>query len=458
MVTAIAPALVARRNAPSRMTLWLRQPVEWLVLTWKIRYAVAFSLILRLVLLAFSAHNIVDPANHHGSFGAEVGWVARSLALGRGFSSPFFPVTGSTALVPPLYTIALSLIFRCFGVYTLSSAVVALTLQSLLSAATCVVIAQLANQICGPRSAALAAWTWAVYPYAVHYCAAEVWDYALTALLFTTAMVPLVHADRRNAPYATWLGRGVLAGMATLSNPSVTLALLAVAALRLAHAERRSRAARLFMIYVAGIAVVCGPWCWRNFTALGEISPVRDGLWLEVWAGNHGDISLTNPPSAHPASSAVEMRSYQQMGEREYVQTKHDAALAYMKAHPMATAVVSGRRALRFWTGFWSMDAAYLEAEPFDLPNVLFCATLSVLMLQGLRRTWRWNRTVAQQALAVLILFPLPYYLTHASMDYRQPIEPLIVVLLVRAMPLSWLARGRPARRVAALTDQMANV
>jgi hypothetical protein len=32
--------------------------------------------------------------------------------------------------------------------------------------------------------------------------------------------------------------------------------------------------------------------------------------------------------------------------------------------------------------------------------------------------------------LLLLIVFPLPYYLTHSSMDYRQPIEPEIVILV----------------------------
>jgi hypothetical protein len=30
----------------------------------------------------------------------------------------------------------------------------------------------------------------------------------------------------------------------------------------------------------------------------------------------------------------------------------------------------------------------------------------------------------------MLLVFPLPYYLTHSSMDYRQPIEPQIVILV----------------------------
>jgi hypothetical protein len=30
----------------------------------------------------------------------------------------------------------------------------------------------------------------------------------------------------------------------------------------------------------------------------------------------------------------------------------------------------------------------------------------------------------------MLLVFPLPYYLTHSSMDYRQPIESQIVILV----------------------------
>ncbi len=35
-----------------------------------------------------------------------MGWVARSLASGQGFSSPFFATTGPTALMPPLFHFA----------------------------------------------------------------------------------------------------------------------------------------------------------------------------------------------------------------------------------------------------------------------------------------------------------------------------------------------------------------
>jgi hypothetical protein len=52
--------------------------------------------------------------------------------------------------------------------------------------------------------------------------------------------------------------------------------------------------------------------------------------------------------------------------------------------------------------------------------------------------------------LILIIFFPITYYITHPLMDYREPIEPAILVLAVcGAVPLrrwsegNWMAVGR---------------
>jgi hypothetical protein len=35
---------------------------------------------------------------------------------------------------------------------------------------------------------------------------------------------------------------------------------------------------------------------------------------------------------------------------------------------------------------------------------------------------------------ALVAVFPIPYYLTHASMDYRQPIEPELAIVVTAGM------------------------
>jgi hypothetical protein len=105
-------------------------------------------------------------------------------------------------------------------------------------------------------------------------------------------------------------------------------------------------------------------------------------------------------------------------------------ALANVGRHPVSFAVVSCRRAIRFWTGFWSIRSVYLYSEPLDALNVFFCTSITFLMLRGTFRWWKEDRRELLPYLFLLIIFPIPYYLTHSSMDYRQPIEPQIIVLV----------------------------
>jgi len=58
-------------------------------------------------------------------------------------------------------------------------------------------------------------------------------------------------------------------------------------------------------------------------------------------------------------------------------------------------------------------------------------------MLRGISRFWRRNRSAVLPYLALICVFPLSYYITHPLMDYRQPIEPAVIVLAVGgALPL----------------------
>jgi hypothetical protein len=75
---------------------------------------VCCAFVLRIAVVVTNFPSIAAPSLDHGRFGAEMGWIARSLALGHWFSSPFFPSTGPTALVPPLFPYASTLsIFAC---------------------------------------------------------------------------------------------------------------------------------------------------------------------------------------------------------------------------------------------------------------------------------------------------------------------------------------------------------
>jgi len=392
---------------------------------------VLIALLLRLIVVFFVVHDSGHTINdtNFGWESWEMGWTARSIFLGHGFSSPFLPITGPTALVPPLYPYLIAAAFRLFGLYTTGSAFAVLSFNSLCSALTCIPLYYLVRNSLKESVARIASFAWAIYPFAIYFSADRVWDYALTGLLFTCCLLAAQKLHLRGQ--LAWAGFGLLYGVAVLSNPSIVTLLpffLLIAVYRLwqAHSPWVAKA----LIACVAFILVCTPWTIRNERVMHANFFLRDGFWLEFYAGNNGDTTASNSAFAHPASNPAEMTKYQQMGETAYMAEKHALAVNFVKHHPGFFAVATLRRIVRFWTGFWSFSPAYLKFEPFDLPNVPFCLFLMFFMVKGIMRWRRSDRSALLPYLMALVVFPLPYYVTHSSMDYRQPIEPIIIVLV----------------------------
>src|SRR5260370_24321545 len=108
---------------------------------------VVVALALRLVVMAFAYKIQLDPSQDHWVFGWETGRVARSIATGHGFSSPYSEPTGPTALIPPVYTYLVAGVFKILGVYTTASSLVILPLNNLFSSLTCLPVYLIARRI-----------------------------------------------------------------------------------------------------------------------------------------------------------------------------------------------------------------------------------------------------------------------------------------------------------------------
>ena len=429
-----------RNTAPGRV---VRGLLAWALVGFAVRMVVVLCVFRDLPLSA-----------DHNEFGWEQGWIARSIALGHGFTSPFQPLDNvPTALVAPLYPYLLAAIFRVFGLYSATSALVALALNSLISASVVVPVYALARRAMGAfpflssgsalkdRSSSslasvwmhrvpwIAAVVWALYPYSVTYSGSYVWDHTLTGALFAwTFLVALQLRRYRVLGWALW---GLLYGVAALSNPSILSLFPAIVLIAVIGKGMPVRGG-LLRVAAAGtvLLLVLLPWTVRNIRVLHAVVPMRDGYWGEFYAGNNDDTSHTNPDWTHPASNPAELRRYEQLGEVAYMAEKREMSLQHVAEKPGMFAAGCARRVLRFWTGFWSFSPAYLQDQQLDLPNVPFCTVLAWLTFFGLRTLLRQHRRAALYFLVTLLLFPMPYYLTHASVDYRQPIEPEIVVLI----------------------------
>jgi 4-amino-4-deoxy-L-arabinose transferase-like glycosyltransferase len=400
---------------------------------------------IRMVVVCFTYRGLPDADKFYEQFGWEMGWIARALASGHGFSSPYFPWSGPTALQPPLYPLILSIVFRLFGIYSLTSGFIILSINSLFSALTCIPVYFSAKYSLGASVGRIAAWVWAFYPFAIYFSAGRVWEYALTGLLFTTCFCIAQRINRTASPLA-WLGWGALYGVAALSNPAVlsTLPFLLAVAL---YKVRRSGGRWVVngaLTTLAALAVLT-PWTVRNYRALGILCPVRDNFWLEIYTDNFGNAYLdrTSPPSAdgrpYPASSPAEMHKFLSLGEPAWLAQKHALAI-YDLTHnprPYFLALKTLRRILYYWSGYWSFSSEELRDQPFEPATVFYIGCITLLMLRGIRRLWRLNRTALLPYLLFIAAFPLTYYITHPLMDYRHPIEPEIIVLAI-AGALPW--------------------
>jgi 4-amino-4-deoxy-L-arabinose transferase-like glycosyltransferase len=391
---------------------------------------VVVALAIRLAVIPFLYHDWTDPfVLTHWAFGL----IARSISSGNGFGSPFAE-TGSSALLPPVYSYLLAGIFNVFGIETTASIIAALSLNSLFSALTCIPVYLLAQRAFGDRVAKWAGWGWALSPYGIYYGA----DWAWSTCLVTLELAGLFYFAWRleeSSRARDWLAYGALAAFAALTEP-VTLSVLPLLGLwTLYQLYRRGRAWRVPALAsaLAGL-VVLTPWFVRNYELFHGVIPVRSGFGLELYIGNNGYSAHWVNRSLHPNHNDTELVEYERVGEMAYMDHKMRQAKDYIRAHPAWFAWMTARRIVYMWTGYWSLDRAYLKEEPLDPPNIFVNTTLSVLGFLGLWRVFRRDRSLGVRFAIVLLFFPLTYYISHPETYYFRPVDPLIVVLAAVAI------------------------
>lgn len=408
-----------------------------------------------MTVVLFTYHGLPDADKSYEQFGWEIGWIARALASGHGFTSPFFTTTAPTAMVSPLYTFLLAGVFRLFGIYSLTSAFVILSLNSLFSSLTCIPVYFSARHSLGERGALFASWGWAFYPLAIYFSACRVWEYSLTALLFTTCFC-IVQRIHHSSKWLAWLGFGLLYGITANSNPAVLSCFPFLLAVPL---WKRGRSGRRWLLYgaVASIGMLAAlvPWTVRNYRVLHIVCPIRDNYWSNVYVGNIQDEIPDRYPffrDNEPAVNPAELHKFVAEGEVAFFAQRRALAIDFIRHHPIPVAVASLRRFVMYWTGYWSFSRSYLESEPTELPLMFMLICVTVLMLRGVVRFWRGNRAEGLPYFILIAVFPLTYYLTLALMDYRQPIEPEIMVLVIAGLfPLrnsrsgQWIGAERAA-------------
>ena len=390
---------------------------------------VVVALALRLVVMGLTYTDRLDPARDHWLFGWETGRVARSIAAGEGFSSPYPEPTGPTNLIPPAYPYLVAGLFRLFGTFTPSAALAVLTMNNLFSSLTCLPVFFIARRVFGVRAAVRAGWLWAFFPYSVALSNTRIWDTTLTTLVFSLVILATLSLEGSTSLRA-WLGYGALWGIAALTNPAVLSTLPFLGAwVWLRHRRRGENRTGVAVAALLAFLVVIAPWIWRCSQVYGRFVAFRGGFGLEVLVGNSADTSTVENGRLLPGENPVELEKVKRIGEPAYMAEVEREAWQTIARRPFRFLGLTLRRILNTWTCLWNFPPRPAFDET-GLPNVLFYTLVSLLAFAGLWRAIRDRREGVLAMVIPVIVFPVVSYVTHSEMRYRHPIDPVLVVLV----------------------------
>src|SRR5438270_2365979 len=277
------------------------------------------------------------------NFGSEIGAVARSLALGQGFSSPFGIPTGPTAWYTPAYPLLIAAVFRIFGVYSSASVIAIGVLNSIFSALTGLAILGICRRTVGHKVGLWATWTWAVFPYFIQWPVRWIWDTSLSALLMAL-VVYLTLRLAGSSSTLSFVGYGLSWGVVANTNPTL-LVFLPVALIWIYYQRAGlSGRTRLLTLSVFVFLLTLLPWIIRNRTVMGYTG-LRDNFGEELFLGNHEagpgfEPTGFNMSWAHPVWNSRELDKYRQQGELAYIQEKKQLAEQFIREHPGTFALV----------------------------------------------------------------------------------------------------------------------
>jgi len=391
------------------------------------------------------------PIINNVPFGYETGRIAKSISEGNGFSSPLSIPSGPTAWLTPIYPYLLAGIFKLFGIYSYLSKLVITLLNDLFSALTCVPIYYIAKRLGGARLAAGAAWVWAMFPNAILIPFEWIWDTSLAALMAGLVLwATMAVLESRRA--RDWVGYGLLWGAALMTNASFASVLpFLFGWLMWRLLKSHGRWIQLPAVAALAAALCCAPWTIRNYITFHKFIPLRSNFGLELWLGNNDQVPDTWAGFLHPNDYPPEREKFAELGEATYMQEKQHEAVAFMRSHPRDTLRFFWRRFADNWMGTWDPIQDVWHSLAWDSRTTLVSnISFSLLGLVGALLLFRQRSAYALPIAIFPLVYPVVYYITHSSLRYRHPIDPVMAVLTAVAL-------GYPIRAIAGKKTMPAN-
>lgn len=343
--------------------------------------------------------------------GFEMVQIARNFAAHGTFANPFDAApTGFTAVNPPLYPLLLALCFKFLHNPT-AVAYFAAIAGIAANAFTAVMLPRLSLVLFADRLPGIVA--------SVACLAAmqltPAWD---TSFTIAGMILLCVFSAATITSGVDSADDGVLAGLATgglvLMNPSSLMVTLPW----IAWLAWKRRAASYTCALAVALCLVVSMWVMRNDVMLG--APVlRTNFGMTVYASNN-DCAAASLRAAeddgcyeahHPNTSRQEAQLVRTLGEVGYDRKRTADTVNWMESHPRRFRRLTLERVRDFWF-----------PSPVRSPSTVLVWLITALSVPGLV-LMAWRREPGTLfVLAVLILYPLMYYIVVSDTRYRYPI------------------------------------
>lgn len=350
-----------------------------------------------------------------------LGW---SLANGSGYELNHAPYT----FRPPGYPVFLAAVYMLFG----HSIAAVKILQSVLDAATCVMILLIGERLFARRVGVIAGAIAAVYPFLIVYT-----GFVLSEALFVFLSTVFLYALLRFREHWSWRWlavAGLLLGGMNLVRPAVLLLPAVLFFWLWIELGAKRRAAVFAVVLALWMLVPILPWTVRNYLVRSSVLLIADHHWAALYAANNRQI-LQN-------SDKIGGWIQPQGGEdyrADYLSFIRDTALH----EPLELVRLEVYKLYRFWSITPTSSHTTFRDTLVSFCSygvlLLFAVGGMVLSLKMAQTPWLLFFWIANFCLMTLILY--------GSTRLRSPVEPALILFGALALERVWLTwAGRAGR------------
>lgn len=373
------------------------------------------------------------------SFGYEIGYLGRSLVEGHGFSLMGTP----SAKFPPVYPLLVAAAFATLGIYSIPAAVALLLFQSVCAALTAVCLITVGSRFFGRKEGIIAGLIWAVYPGSVA-DSVGIWYSELSIML---VLLLIIIADSKQFPLALRVVcLGGLSGLLAITDPTM-LVYSVLLFLWMLHRCKLTRGwIRLAVVWTITAGVIASPWAVHNWLVLGTPTVIKPSFGLELFFGNNphstgGEIERERQ-QALAALNQEERAYYEGLSENAYFDYLGKKALDWIRMHPKEFVQLSAKRLWYFWGKFPSSGPEMWYR--YHQVQLVWYVPIALLAVYGFWHSIRRRRDFVPIWLFLLV-YPIPYYVTHVQQyRYRYAVEPFLVLLAAIPVTIWFVHMEKP--------------